>query len=150
MILNFFESYGTNGIRAENMSNGIEKAIEIEKSKTNELFFIEIVADDIDYIPQLKILNKETNASILIITSDYNEDEHHRALNLGADFYGAFCKTPKQNINTVFAIICSIERRANKKKHERNEQRRHIEDGEIDGFIKSSKLAVTEFEQESP
>ena len=33
--------------------------------------------------------------------------------------------------------------------NERNEQRRHIEDGEIDGFIKSSKLAVTEFEQES-
>jgi len=30
----------------------------------------------------------------------------------------------------------------------RNEQRRHIEDGEIDGFIISGKLTVTQFEQE--
>jgi len=30
----------------------------------------------------------------------------------------------------------------------RNEQRRHIEDGEIDGFIVSGKLTVTSFEQE--
>ena len=30
----------------------------------------------------------------------------------------------------------------------RNEQRRHIEDGEVDGFIMSRKLTVTHFEQE--
>ena len=30
----------------------------------------------------------------------------------------------------------------------RNEQRRHIEDGEIDGFIVSGKLTFTSFEQE--
>ena len=29
-----------------------------------------------------------------------------------------------------------------------NEQRRHIEDGEVDGFIISGKLTVTQFEQE--
>jgi hypothetical protein len=30
----------------------------------------------------------------------------------------------------------------------RNERKRHIEDGEIDGFIISGKLTVTQFEQE--
>jgi hypothetical protein len=32
--------------------------------------------------------------------------------------------------------------------NQRNEQRRHIENGEIDGFIISRKLTVTRFEQE--
>ena len=32
--------------------------------------------------------------------------------------------------------------------NKRNEQRRHIEDGEIDGFIISGKLTVAQFEQE--
>ena len=115
-----WNKHSINGIRAENMSNGIKKAIEIEKSETDELFFIEIVADSVDYMSQLKIINEETNAPILIATSNYNEDEHLRALNLGADFYGAFCKTPEQNINAVLATICSIERRAKKKKQPTN------------------------------
>jgi len=106
---------GIIGIRADTMTEGIEKAIEVEKSATDELYFIDIVADDIDYMPQLKILHDETAAPILIATSTYNDDEHHEALNNGADFYGGYCDTPEKNINAVNASINSIGRRAKKK-----------------------------------
>jgi len=107
---------GIDGIMANTMTEGIEKVIEIEKSKIDELYFISIVADDVDYIPQLKILSDEADAPILVATSNYSEEEHHKALNNGADFFGGFCETPEQNINGVLAAINSIDRRMKKKK----------------------------------
>jgi len=107
---------GVIGIRADSMAEGIEKAIEIEKSKADELYFIDIVADDIDYMPQLQILHEETDAPILIATSAYDDDEREKALNIGADFYGKYCETPEQNINAVIAVVNSIDRRAAKKR----------------------------------
>jgi len=105
---------GVDGIRADTMTEGIEKAIEIEKSKIHELYFIDIVADDIDYMPQLQILHEETDAPILIATANYDDNEREKALNIGADFYGGYCGTPEQNINAVIAVINSIDRRAKK------------------------------------
>jgi len=107
---------GIDGIRADNMTEGIKKAIELEKTKRDELYFIDIVANDIDYMPQLQILGAETNAPILIATCNYNEAEHHEALNNGADFFGGYCDTPEQNINGVIASVNSIDRRIKKKK----------------------------------
>jgi DNA-binding response OmpR family regulator len=107
---------GVNGIMASSMTDGIEKAVEIEKSRADELYFIDIVADDINYMPQLKILNDETDAPVLIATSSPNDDEHHEALSKGADFYGKYCGTPEQNVNAVVSVINSIERRARKNK----------------------------------
>jgi DNA-binding response OmpR family regulator len=103
---------GIDGIRADSMTEGIAKAIEIEKSRTDELYFIDIVADDIDYMPQLKILSAETNAPILIATSKYSDDEHHEALNNGADFYGGYCGSPEQNINAVISVVNRLNERA--------------------------------------
>jgi len=111
-----WKKLGTDGIMASTMIEGIEKAIEVEKSKTDELYFIDIVADDIGYLPQLKILCEETNAPILIATSKFDNDEREKALNIGADFYGEYCETPEQNINAVIAAINSIDRRAKKYK----------------------------------
>ena len=107
-------SYGINGIRADTMAEGIEKAIEIEKSKADELYFIDIVADDMDYMPQLKILSEETNAPILIATSNYDDNERHEALHKGADHYGKYCETTEQNIEAVIAFVSSIDRRREK------------------------------------
>jgi len=107
---------GITGIRADTMTEGIERAIEIEKSEANELYFIDIVADDIDYMPQLRILHDETNTPILIATSKYDDDEHHEALNNGADFYGKYCDTPEQNITAVMAVVNSFDRRARKQR----------------------------------
>lgn len=107
---------GIVGIRADTMTEGIQKSIEIEKSLTDELYFIDIVADDIDYMPQLRILSAETQAPILIATSKYTEAEHHEALNSGADFFGGYCDNHEQNIVAVVSVINSIDRRARKAK----------------------------------
>ena len=97
------------------MTEGIAKAIEIEHSKSKQLYFIDIVADDIDYMAQLSILNKETDAPILIATSNYSDDEREEALNNGADFYGKYCENPEKNIRAVESVLKSIGRRATKK-----------------------------------
>ena len=107
---------GIDGIMAATMTEGIARAIEVEKSRADELYFIDIVADDIDYLPQLRVLNEETAAPILIATSSYTEEEHHAALNNGADFYGGYCDTPEQNIHAVITVINNIDRRARKQK----------------------------------
>jgi len=104
------------GIMATTMTDGIEKAIEIEKSKSDELYFIDIVADDIDYMPQLEKLQEETVAPILIATAKFDNAERTKALDTGADFYGEYCKTPEENIQSVISAINSIERRAKKQK----------------------------------
>lgn len=101
---------GITGIRVDTMTEGIEMAAAIEKSKTKHLYFIDIVADDIDFMPQLAILDTVTSAPILIATSKYDEDEHHEALNNGADFYGQYCDIPEKNINGVIAAINSYHR----------------------------------------
>lgn len=109
-----WKKLGVDGIRVETMTDGIKKAIEIEKSPANELYFIDIVADDIDFMPQLRILSDETKAPILIATSNPTADEHYEALNNGADFYGKCCEKSEQNINAVIALINSMERRSKK------------------------------------
>jgi len=115
-----WQAHNISGIMAETMSEGIEKAVEIEKSPNNELYFIDIVADDIDYMPQLKILSEETEAPILIATFNSDNDEHHEALNNGADFYGEYCETTEQNIEGVISFINSMNRRS-RGKNNKNE-----------------------------
>jgi len=133
---------GIDGIRVDTMTEGIEKAVEIEKSETDELFFIDIVADDINFLPQLKILSEETNAPILIATSNYTEDEHHDALNNGADFYALYCEKPEQNINGVLAVINSINQRGRKRKS----PNKIISHGDILIVIEYNKVFIEDIE----
>jgi len=111
-----WQERGVCGIRADTMTECIEKAIEIEKSKADELYFIDIVAADINYMPQLQILSEQTTAPILIAASEFDGNEREEALNNGADFYGEYLETPEQNINAVLSVINSIDRRARKQK----------------------------------
>jgi DNA-binding response OmpR family regulator len=111
-----WSQHGVVGIRADSMTEGIEKAIEIECSKLDELYFIDIVADDVDYMAQLSILSAETNAPILIVTTAPNDAEHHEALENGADFYGGYCEMSEENIKGVMLLVKSMDRRATKPK----------------------------------
>jgi len=62
-------------------------------------------------------------------------------------FHGQTADTPEQEITIdVFMLYYKEFRKPFDKK--RNEQKRHIEDGEVDGFIMSGKLTVKLFEQE--
>jgi len=103
------------GIRADTMDEGIEKAIEIENARGKELYFISIVADDINYIPQLKTLDNATNAPILVATFKYNEDEHHQVLDNGGDAYAGYRKEMLDNVNGVKMVIQKIEQWARKR-----------------------------------
>jgi two-component system phosphate regulon response regulator PhoB len=113
-----WQAHGISGIRVDTMTGGIKKAVEVEKSVADELYFISIAADDIDFMPQLKILSAETNAPILIAVSKarYSEKEHHEALKSGADFYAPFCDMSENNINAVLSVIEGINQRARKRK----------------------------------
>ena len=141
------------GIMVETMTEGIQKAIEVEKSSNDILFFIDIVADDVDFLPQLKILNQETNAPILIATSKehYTEKEHHAALNNGADFYAPYCEEPENDIEGVLSAINSANQRGVKKKS----PHKIITHGDflldIDGykvFIRDKELILANMEME--
>ena len=113
---NLWEKHGVEGIRIDSMTEGIKKAIEIEKSTTGELCFIAIVSGSVDYLPQLKILSEETNAPILVAAFNYSEEEHCDALNNGADYYGQYCDEPDSNIKFVLSVVNSIEKRNKKRK----------------------------------
>jgi DNA-binding response OmpR family regulator len=106
-----WKEHNIEGIRAGTMSEGIEKAIEIEKSD-NVLHFISIVGDEINFLPQLSILSAETNAPILVAVSKsrYTEKEHHQALKCGADFYAPFCDKVELNIEGVLSVLECIRR----------------------------------------
>lgn len=111
-----WQAHGIRGIHAVSMTEGIEKVIEVENSKKMELLFVDIVADNVDYLPQLKVLDYETDAPILIVTSNPNTAEHHEALNNGADYYAQYCDSPEKDINGVLSVINSQKRRKTKQK----------------------------------
>ena len=144
-----WEKHRIKGIRVNSMTEGIKKAIEIERSTTEELCFIAIVAGDIDYLPQLKILSEETNAPILIATSNYSEDEHRNVLNSGADYYGKYSDELDNNIKFVLSVMNSIEQR-NKKRKAPNKIIIHddilIVDGYDKAFVKDKEIHLTNAE----
>jgi len=144
-----WKKHNISGIRVDSMTLGIKKAIEIEQSPTDQLYFIVIVSDDIDYLPQLKILSEETNAPILIVSSTKDDDEHHNALCSGADFYGQYIIEPEKNIRAVMSVVNRIEQR-NKKRKSPNKIIVHddilIVDGHNKAFIKDKEICVTSAE----
>jgi DNA-binding response OmpR family regulator len=97
---------------AGTMTEAINAAAAVEKSKTESLYFIDIVADDIDYLPLLAVLSDKIAAPILIATSkpNYSEDEHHKALDNGAFFYGSYCEDHEKNIKGVRVTVNNYHR----------------------------------------
>jgi DNA-binding response OmpR family regulator len=142
-----WKAHGVEGIRADTMGGAISKIKEVEKY--HELFFVCIVADDINFLPQLKMLREKTSAPILIAASKehYSEKEHHEALSNGADFYGEYCVDPEQNITAVLSAITSINLRAAKHKSKSISCRDiHIADDYHKIFIRDTEIHLTSAE----
>jgi DNA-binding response OmpR family regulator len=112
-----WRAHGIEGIMAATMSEGIRKAGEIERSENDKLFFISIVSDEVDFLPQLRVLCEVTAAPVLVAVSKerYAVEEHHAALSQGADFYAAFNDSPDLDISGVFAAVSSVTRRERKR-----------------------------------
>lgn len=110
---------GIAGVRVDSMTEGIKTALAIGKTETQSIYFIDIVAGDIDFMPLLPFLNEAVDSPILIAASKshYTEDEHHMALNNGAYFYGAYCDDSERNINGVMSAVKSYYRAAKKQKN---------------------------------
>jgi DNA-binding response OmpR family regulator len=110
-----WNAHGIDGIKADTMSDGIKRAIETERS-SDRLLFVSIVADEVKFMPQLKVLSGAIIAPILIAVSkeNYCEIEHHKALRNGADFYAPFCEKTSRNVHAVLAAIESIHMRSQK------------------------------------
>jgi DNA-binding response OmpR family regulator len=113
-----WEAHDIEGIKADTMTDGIREVIRIEKSKVSEVYFVSIVADEVDFMPQLNILREGTEAPILVAVSktNYSEVEHHEALKNGADFYAPYCETPERDIVGVLSVINSISHRYKSRK----------------------------------
>lgn len=96
-------------IRVNSMTEGIEKAI------NNQFLFIVINADNINYMPELKILREATNDPILIATSSFTIDEQVEAMHNGADFYFSFSE-PEKNMKMALAVVDRVTERAKQRK----------------------------------
>ena len=108
----FWLSRNISSIRVSSMSDGI-------KEVTREKFlYIGINADNIKYMPLLRLMRDVTTAPILIATTTYNIPEQSRALNNGADLFGLIGESPNDNYESVMAYINRLNERA---KHPRPE-----------------------------
>lgn len=96
-------------IRVDTMTEGIEKLI------NNQFLFVAINADNINYMPQLKIMRDITNDPILISTSNFSTQEQTKALYNGADSY-AQVSNPEDTLELILALLHRLDERAKQRK----------------------------------
>lgn len=155
------------GERVDTMTEAIIRAMEVERSRVEQLYFISIVADDVNFLPQLDILVEVTAAPILIATSPehYTRKEHLASLAAGADFYAQYCGDSDDDIDGVIAAIRSVEKRGKKEisptsvvadgkilmslssrqafVHDKNAELTHMEFDLLHHFMKNRGRAIT-------
>lgn len=86
-------------IRVDSMQEAIEKL-------NKEYFLIVAInADNINYLPLLRVMRDVTHLLIFLITSNYTATEHKEALDNGADVFGTFLGSSEENVQTALAMI---------------------------------------------
>jgi DNA-binding response OmpR family regulator len=73
-------------------------------TKTDFLLVV-IIADDIEYIPHLKLMRDMKSMPILVLSSKYNASEKLEAIQLGADEYLAYPSTIEEGVASGRALI---------------------------------------------
>jgi len=102
----FWLSRNISSIRVSSMSDGIK---EVAREK---FLYIGINADNITYMPLLRLMRDVTTAPILISTTNYTMQEQYKALSNGADLFGAISENPNDNYDAVMACINRLNERA--------------------------------------
>ncbi len=100
-----WRKYEVEFVRALSMS----KAIEL--SRNDEYIAVGINADNIEYLPQLRILRDSVDAPIHIITSNYSHDDHLKALGLGADVYSVKNENIEEGVQRGFNTFQKMSQR---------------------------------------
>jgi DNA-binding response OmpR family regulator len=96
-----WEKIGVESIRVDTMNEAIDKII-----KGGEFLFIAINEDTIpDFWEQLRLMRDVTDDQIYIITSSYEVAKHTKAVNYGADTYGAFAKDASGDVAAGIALL---------------------------------------------
>jgi DNA-binding response OmpR family regulator len=106
----FWLSRNVSSIRVSSMSDGIR---EVAREK---FLYIGINADNITYMPLLRLMRDVTTAPILIATTTYTLQEQSIALNNGADLFGLISENPNDNYDAVMACINRLNERAKQPK----------------------------------
>jgi len=106
---------GITGYMADSMTNAIETAISIENSNAEQLYFVSIVEEQINYLPQLNLLREATSAPILIASTLNDNTTHQESLKSGADWYAPVCDTAEGNIQGVMVAVERINQTKNRK-----------------------------------
>lgn len=95
-------------IRVESM----QRAIELLKK---EDFILTVInADNINYLPLLKIMRETSPVPIFIITSDFTPEKQTEVYRNGADGYASFQSSAEKNVEFALALLQRINDR---KKH---------------------------------
>jgi two-component system response regulator ArlR len=106
-----WEKHGVSTVRVDTMQEAIKKL-------TQDVYILICInADNVTYLPLLRIMRETTSTLIFIATSNVTTQDHADALYHGADAYGPFQDTPEKNIQSALAMIHNIsERRSAAKK----------------------------------
>ena len=95
----FLTSYGISFARVSSMDEAIKEA------SKNQYTYIGIHADNINYMPMLRVLRGATDAPILISTSCYTTQEQSEAMNNGADLFWHINENSNDNYASVTTTI---------------------------------------------
>ena len=106
----FWLSRNISSKRVPSMSKGIKEAAR------DKFLYIGINADNINYLPMLRLLRDVTHAPILISTTNYTMQKQTEAQNNGADLFGAISENPSDNHDAVMACINRLNERAKQPK----------------------------------
>lgn len=94
-----WRQYGIYTTRAGSMQGAIEEL------SRKPFLFTAINADNINYLPMLKIMREAAPSPIFIITSDFKIKEHTEVLLNGADVYAHFQENVEEHILLALAAL---------------------------------------------
>lgn len=77
----------------------------IEKLNKEEFFIVAINADNIKYLPLLRVMRDVTHLLVFIVTSNFTSKDQAEALHSGADVFVPFLGSSEENVLSALATI---------------------------------------------
>ena len=109
-----WEKHGVSTVRAASMQEAI---IMLNKE---DYLFVGINADNIDYLPQLRIMRAVTSSPIFIIGSTFSTEKEVEAIKHGADSYDPWRESTEDNIRSALAVLHNYTERSSARENTLN------------------------------
>ena len=101
-----WEKHGITNIHVKSMQEAIKLL------DRGDYLLVAINADNIDYLPQLKIMRDVTSAPIFVIGSTFSTQKEVEAISNGADSYDLWRESTEDNIKSAMASLNKFTERA--------------------------------------